>query len=126
MKEFRIQILKGKIVDRNSLFENLVNQEDGFYNVFVEKARVGPSKYFFYRDILAQHLGLGTRKEKDQLHQEIKAELLTKVFSDPDNLNTDDYESLTLSTKHLSERGWFQLNKSFELWAASKFDVLLQ
>jgi hypothetical protein len=127
MKEYRIQIQKGKLVDRNSFLEYLVNQEDGFYNVFVEKTQVGQAKYFHYRDIVADYLGYNTSAEKKDLHNYLKRELLPLVFKDPDNLNISEdlYHTLAYSTKFLSDKGWFDLNKSFEIYAMSKWEVLL-
>jgi len=127
MKNFRIEISKGKLVNKNFLFEHLVNLEDGTYNLFVEKTQVGSAKYFFYRDVIAEHLGYGTRKEKEQLHGFLKEELLPSVFKNPDNLCTENYEEIDeYSTKWLSDQGWFNLNRALEIYAVSKWDVILK
>ncbi len=123
---FKIQIRNSKIIEKDYILQSLSNMEDGFYNIFVEKAQVGQAKYFFYRDVIAEYLGYGTRKDKDELHNTIKKELLLEVFKNPENLNTEDYDNLQLSTKFLSERGWFELIRSLEIWAMSKFEILLK
>lgn len=122
----RIKKVGNKIFDKDSLLDYISNLEDGSYNIFIEKTEVGQAKYFFYRDVIAAHLGYGTRKEKEELHNIMKKELLLEVFKDPLNLNTEDYEQLSLSTKHLSERGWWKLNQSLEIWANTKFDIVLK
>lgn len=120
-------IVKGnKITNKEHLLDYISGLEDGSYNIFVERSEVGQSKYFFYRDVIAEYLGYGTRKEKEELHSLMKKELLLEVFKDPLNLNTEEYDKLTLSTKHLSERGWWKFNQAVEIWSNTKFDIVLK
>lgn len=125
MASFKIQIKNGKFINKDFIIDNLANLDDGFYNLFVEKSEVGQAKYFFNRDVIAEHLGYGTAKEKKELHELIKMELLPEVFKNPENLNTEDYENLSYSSKFLSPFGWFNLNRSLSIYAMSKFEVRL-
>lgn len=122
----KIKKTGNNVLNKDHLLDYINNLEDGSYNIYFEKAEVGQAKYFFYRDVIARELGYGTRKEKEELHQMMKKELLLKVFEDPLNLNTEDYDNLSFSTKHLSERGWWKLNQSVEIWANTKFDIILK
>lgn len=125
MKTYKIHVKSSKLKNKDFLLEQINNLEDGTYNVIIEKSEVGQAKYFFYRDVIAEYLGYGTKKEKEELHNTIKLELLPNVFKNPDNLNTEDYERLSYSTKFLSDRGWITLINDLSIWAMSKFDIVL-
>ena len=125
MKTYKVQIKSGKFINKDYFLDHVSSLEDGQYNIFVEKSEIGQSKYFFYRDVIADYLGFGTSKEKKELHEYLKHELLTEIFKEPDNLNVNDYSELTYSTKFLSPAGWLRFNRSLELFALTKWDIKL-
>ena len=126
MKTYKITIKKGKILNKDYLLDHLTQLDDGNYNVFIEKGEVGQAKYFFYRDVIADFLGYGTKREKQELHEYIKLELLPEIFKDPENLNTENYDQIEkYSTTYLSPRGFNSLNRNLEIWSLTKFGIKL-
>lgn len=126
----RIKAENGKIVEGFDQMKVAVKQLDGDYIVHflslqspntVEEWR---KLYFALRDVL--HESVETGYTKNELHDEIKAHIIPKMYEESNSLiDWFGFSAEGISTKSLTESGWKEYMRRFKEFAMDTFEIYL-
>ena len=110
----------------NYFKETINNLEEGTYEIEIRKIFSKTKNdylklYFLNVKEISNHLGYS----KQEVHEIMKNMFLLKVYKNPENINTENYEELTISTKFLSFTGWEIYLKFIKDWAFLMHNIIL-